>query len=131
MTLPGGRTRCPPPGYACVMSYDDGLIACTDTALIIRHYYFPVGSKRLPYTSIREVRSKPMTALSGKWRFWGSGDLVHWANLDLGRAAKSVALVVTLSGLRVRPVITPDDPEAVLGELAAHGVRVTNSPLMS
>jgi hypothetical protein len=104
--------------------YDDGRIACTESTLVIRRYYFPAGDKRLPYTRIREVRSRPMRDLAGK--LWGSGDFVHWFNWDPGRRAKKMALVVIPSGHRVRPVITPDDPEAVLAELAAHGVAVIN-----
>jgi hypothetical protein len=71
------------------VSYDDGRIACTDDALVIRWYYF-----------------------------------VHWANWDPGRPKKTVAFVVYLSTQRVRPVITPEDPEKAAAELAAHGVTV-------
>lgn len=107
------------------MTYDDGGVACTEDALVIRRYYFPVGDKRIPYATIEQVRRLPMAGLTGKWRIWGSGDLVHWYNLDSGRPGKSVQLIVQLSGVRVRPVITPRDPDAVEAELAAHGVRVT------
>jgi hypothetical protein len=47
-----------------------------------------------------------------KWRIWGSGDFVHWWNRDLQRPNKTVALVLDV-GRRVRPTITPDDPETV------------------
>jgi hypothetical protein len=36
-----------------------------------------------------------------------------------------MALVLYLNGT-IRPVITPDDPQAVATELAAHGVNVTS-----
>lgn len=113
-------------GYARVMSYDDGRVACTDDALVIRMYYFPFGDKRVPYTKIQDVKSRPTTGPNGRWRLWGSGDFVHWYNWDPDRPGKSVALVITPSGHGVRPVITPNDPDAVLAELAAHGVTVTS-----
>ncbi len=104
--------------------YDDGKIACTDAELIIRHYYFPVGDKRIPYSAIREVRRVPL-GFMGKWRIHGSGDFVHWFNLDSHRPRKDTALVIHLSGV-IKPVITPDDPDRVVAELAAHGVTTTS-----
>jgi hypothetical protein len=102
--------------------YDDGRVACTDDEIVIRHYYL-VGAKRIKYQAIREVRSVPLGTM-GKLRIHGSGDLVHWFNFDPRRPRKDTALVIYLDG-RIRPVITPDDPERVAAELAEHGVRVT------
>ena len=103
------------------MRYDDGRIACDDTALVIRKYY-PWGSKRIPYAGIRSVTRRPLTELTGKWRIWGSTDLVHWWNLDPGRPKKEVALEIDC-GRRIVPTITPDDPEAVERILAEHRDR--------
>jgi hypothetical protein len=102
--------------------YDDGRVACTDDEIVIRHYYL-FGGKRIKYQAIREVRSVPLGTM-GKLRIHGSGDLVHWFNFDPRRPRKDTALVIYLDG-RIRPVITPDDPERVAAELADHGVRVT------
>jgi hypothetical protein len=106
------------------MTYDDGRIACTDDALVIRRYYFPTGDKRVPYGSIELVRRKPMSSLTGKGRIWGSSDFFHWFNLDPGRPGKSASLTVQISGRKVMPVITPDNIDDVTTELAAHGVTV-------
>ncbi len=103
--------------------YDDGRVACTDQEIIIRHYYFPLGAKRVRYQDIREARVAPIGAM-GKTRIHGSGDLVHWFNFDPRRPRKDTALVLYLDGT-VRPVITPDDPERLAAELTAHGVNVT------
>jgi hypothetical protein len=105
-------------------AYDDGKISCTDTELVIRYYYFPPATKRIPYTAIREVRVVPLRAV-GKWRIQGSGDFIHWFNFDLGRPRKQTALVIYLDG-KIRPTITPDDPDRVAAELAAHGLNVTH-----
>jgi hypothetical protein len=106
-----------------VAAYDDGKIACTDTALVIRYYYFPPFPKRIPYSAIREVRVVPLR-IWGKWRIQGSGDFVHWFNFDPGRPRKRTALVILLKGT-IRPTITPDDPDRVVAELTAHGVTIT------
>ena len=102
------------------MLYDDGHIACDDHTLVIRNYY-PWGSKRVPYSSIRGVKALPLTGVNRirKWRIWGSGDFVHWWNLDTGRPSKEAALVIDV-GRRIYPTITPDEPGAVESILKAH-----------
>ena len=105
--------------------YDDGRVACTDHEIIIRRYnIFTLGTKRINYQSIREVNQVPNR---WKWRLSGSGDFVHWFNWDPGRPHKETALVI-IQGERIRPVITPDDPDRVVAELTAHRVKVTSGP---
>ncbi len=106
------------------MTYDDGGVACTADALVIRRYYFPYGSRRIPYSSIGDVRRVPLTFMAGRYRIWGSGDLTHWFNLDADRSGKEVAFIIKVAGRRIKPVITPRDPDAVGAELTAHGVNV-------
>jgi hypothetical protein len=109
-----------------VAGYDDGKVTCTDQGIVIHHYYFPAGAKRIPYSAIREVRRVSLGTM-GRWRIAGSGDLVHWFNFDARRPRKSSALVLHLDG-RIRPVITPDDPDRAAAVLEAHGVNVTTGP---
>lgn len=106
------------------MDYDDGLVSCQADALVIRRYYFPLAtSKRVPYSSIRSVRS----CAAGRGRIWGTGDFIHWRNLDVRRPKKEVGLVID-TGHRVKPVITPDDPDEVIRALVAHGVGSVAHP---
>jgi hypothetical protein len=109
------------------MSYDDGRVALTDDALVIRTYYFPFGAKHIRYADISQVQCKPLTFMGGRYRIWGSGDLRHWFNYDPGRPGKPTALIIELAGKGPRPVITPDQPDEVVAELAAHGVDVTTA----
>jgi hypothetical protein len=106
------------------MSYDDGRVALTDDALVIRAYYFPFGAKHIRYADISRVRRRPLTLLN-QYRIWGSTDLRHWYNLDPRRPGKRTELVIELSGKSTVPVITPDQPDEVAYELATHGVEVT------
>lgn len=100
------------------VAYDDGGIRCDDNELIIRNYYL-WGAKRIRYTSIRGVETLPLTGLDALqgWRIWGSGDFVHWWNLDPSRPGKSIALVIDV-GRHLYPTITPDDPAAVAAILS-------------
>lgn len=106
------------------MSYDDGRVALTDEALVIRSYYFPFGAKHIRYADISQVRRRPLAPL-GRYRVWGSSDLVHWYNFDPRRGGKSTELIIELSGHGIVPVITPDHPDEVAYELATHGIDVT------
>ena len=107
------------------MAYDDGTVACTDHELLIRRYYFPPSTKRIPYSKIRQVRRVPLLSMGWRIKTYGSSDLLHWFNLDVHRSRKDVALIIQLAG-RVRPVVTPDDADRVTAELLAHGVNVTS-----
>jgi hypothetical protein len=94
-------------------AYDDGGICCDDLGLTI-HRYYPWGAKQIPYTAIQGVGTLPLTGANSVrlWRIWGSGDFVHWWNLDPRRPGKDTALVIDV-GRWIRPTITPDDPTAV------------------
>ena len=92
--------------------YRDRWIACTDDAVVIRGYYFPWGTKRIPYSSIRRIRRVPIGAFTGRGRIWGSTTLRYWASLDPGRPGKDTALILD-TGRPILPFITPDRPDAV------------------
>ncbi|MFC1419028.1 hypothetical protein [Streptacidiphilus cavernicola] len=92
--------------------YRDRWIECTPDALRIRGYYFPWGTKSIPYPAIRSVRRVETSALRGRARIWGTANPRYWASLDPGRPGKQTALLLDL-GRFVHPFITPDDPDAV------------------
>jgi hypothetical protein len=93
-------------------AYDDGRIVCGPDRLEIHSYYFPFGTKSIPYTQIQGLqRIEIKGVFSGKWRIWGTGNPRYWANLDTTRPKKRAGFVVDL-GRKVNPIITPDNPDA-------------------
>jgi hypothetical protein len=99
--------------------YDDGTILCGADGLKIRFYYFPFGTKSVPYTQIQGLKRFEIKGVwSGKWRIWGTGNPRYWANLDLRRPKKKAGFVVDL-GRRVSPIVTPDEPDAFESVLRA------------
>ena len=102
-------------------TYRDPWISCDDEAIRIRGYYFPWGTKTIPYRSIRSVRRIRSGPLTGQFRIWGTSSPTLWASLDPRRMSKSEGLILDL-GRRVRPFITPDDAAAVVAVLACHAV---------
>jgi len=108
--------------------YKDRWIECTADAVLIHGYYFPWGTKRVPFNAIREVRRVPIGTFTGRGRIWGSTTLKYWASLDPGRLAKKVALILD-TGSFVLPFITPDDPDAVAAVISSQSsVPVVDGP---
>lgn len=101
------------------MPYRDRWIECTEDAIRVRFYYFPFGTKTIPYSRIRAVRRVTAGLLRGRGRIWGTGNPGYWASLDPGRPRKEIALILDL-GRRIKPFLTPDDPDALVAEILAH-----------
>lgn len=102
-----------------VEAYRDRWISCSDEGIQVRGYYFPWGTKRIDYGSIRGMRRLAMSALHGNARIWGTGNFKYWASLDPKRPSKSVAFILDL-GRRISPFLTPDDPDAFERVVHAH-----------
>jgi len=99
--------------------YEDRWVTCTPTELQIRGYYFPWGTKHVPYARIRDVRRVEMGTWTGKGRIWGTANPRYWAHLDPSRPRKQGALVLDVGGF-VHPFVTPDDPDRVAEIVAEH-----------
>ena len=99
--------------------YEDRWIRCTADHVAIRGYYFPWGTKRIPYDRIRGVRRVRLGLARGRARIWGTVNPRYWASLDPRRTRKDTGLVLDL-GRSVRPLITPDDPAAFEACVRAH-----------
>lgn len=59
-----------------------------------------------------------MNWATGKGRFWGATIPTTWMPLDMGRSKKDKVLVLDV-GARVKPCVTPDDPDRVIELLTA------------
>jgi hypothetical protein len=97
--------------------YEDRNVTCDDTGLTIHRYYFPfMGDKRVPYAEVRRADDRPMGPLTGQLRIWGMGLAPYWFHLDPDRPNKARCIALDI-GRTIRPVITPDDVDAVLAIL--------------
>ena len=105
-------------------------VECASDVMRIHHYYFPIGTKVIPYSSIRGVRRVTLGPFRGRARLWGTANPRYWANLDLARTTKKTGLILDVGGV-VRPFITPKDPNAVLAAIAEHGGPTPGAPSRS
>ncbi|MDI5965177.1 hypothetical protein POF50_009700 [Streptomyces sp. SL13] len=102
--------------------YRDRWVECGERGLRIRGYYFPWGTKAIPYGRIKGVRRVDMDVFSGRGRIWGTSNPRYWFHLDPRRPSKTSGLVLDVGGY-VHPFITPDDPAAVEAAIRAHTAR--------
>lgn len=97
--------------------YDDGNVRVDESGITLRRYYFPGGSKRIPFERIERLERRNVSPPGSGWlaalgtRIWGTGDFRHWFNLDARRGSKSGVLILDV-GRRIRPCATPSDPDA-------------------
>jgi hypothetical protein len=101
------------------VEYEDRWIRCAAEAIAVRGYYFPWGTKHISYASIRLIERVNLGALSGRGRVWGTANPGRWASFDPRRTTKRVGFDLDLGG-RVKPLITPDDPDAFETAVRAH-----------
>lgn len=93
-------------------SYGDHTVTIDGDGITIRAYTFPLARpKRLAFSDIESVAIKPTTGWS-RWRLWGSSNFRDWFPLDRSRT-KAEHFVEFDVGGRVRPSITPREPETV------------------
>ena len=92
--------------------YEDKYLVCDEDAITIKEYYFPVGSKRIAYDSIKKLSEHPLTAFSGKFRFWGMDLVPYWYHLDWDRHKKYKGIVLD-TGNPIKAVITPEQFDMV------------------
>jgi hypothetical protein len=90
--------------------YADRWIRCASNGIAVRGYYFPWGTKHIAYGSVRGIERVALSAARGRARIWGTSNRGYWASLDPGRLHKVTGLVLDL-GRRVKPFLTPDDPD--------------------
>ena len=97
----------------------DRWISCEPDAIRVRGYYFPWGTKRIPYERIRTVERANIGLATGQARIWGTANPRYWASLDPRRPRKRQALILDVGG-HIKPFLTPDDPDAVLVAIREH-----------
>lgn len=96
--------------------YEDKYVICDDDAITIKLYYFPVGSKRIAYNSIRSIKERNLAINAGKIRLWGMDFAPEWFHWDLERPQKSKCIVID-EGEWIKAAITPENHQSVLNIL--------------
>jgi len=103
--------------------YKDSLVTVNRNHLILHHYYFPTNtSKKIAFSKIDYIECVEPTLLTGKWRFWGTGDLKTWFPADFSRNKKDTIFIIHRKNKRMLIGFTVDDSEKVKDILKENGL---------
>ena len=113
------------PGNASLV-YADRLVRMTDDGITFLRYYFPfLTCKRVAYANIDHIDMETPALANGKWRIWGSGNLITWFPLDTGRPYRDRIFIATLNNQRTRIGFTVEDSAKVIRIFRGRGVIIT------
>lgn len=104
--------------------YSDRLVELTEDSILLRNYYFPFGSKRVPFLEIEDVFLYKPTLWSGKYRIYGTGDFRTWFPLDGNRASCDRIFVLRPKGKWWRMGFTSENSVMVERVLREKGLSV-------
>ena len=99
--------------------YTDSLVEITDDAIFFKHYYFPAGSKRVPFSDIEAVTAAAPNWTNGKYRIQGTGDLQTWFPKDWHRPRRTEIFFAKMRGSKRRIGFTVEAPAPVEAILRA------------
>lgn len=86
--------------------------------LTVRHFYLPFVRRLLPYEKTESVHATALPNIGGQWRIWGTTDVGYWYGFDIRRPARSMTVMLEISG-RGTPAFTPKDPDKVASIIEA------------
>ncbi|MBU4319322.1 MAG: hypothetical protein KKF30_18845, partial [Proteobacteria bacterium] len=58
--------------------YSDKLVDIFGDSIVFRNYYYPFGNKRVKFEDVDSIAVEKPTLLSGKYRYYGTGDFRTW-----------------------------------------------------
>lgn len=102
--------------------YADRLVEITDDSILLRDYYFPIGSKRVRSDQIEYIRARPLTLWTGAWRIWGTGDFITWFPADWNRPTRDTGFLLVRKAKTIRIGFTVEDSAAVKEILRRKGL---------
>jgi hypothetical protein len=105
--------------------YSDALVDVNDNGIYLKNYYFPLTkAKLLKFSDIIQIEKKIPTLMSGKWRYWGTGDFKIWFPLDLNRSKRDCILFIQLASQRIRVGFTVENTNAFIEAIQAKGIKI-------
>jgi hypothetical protein len=98
--------------------YTDKLIEIRNDTISFHNYYFSIATaKSVKFDEIETIFIKQPTLINGKYRYWGSGDFIHWFPLDFHRSTRDTIFILHRKNKKINIGFTVEDSEKVMGLL--------------
>ena len=110
--------------------YKDKLIEITGEEMVFHRYYFPFGGeKRVPFSRIESIQTRPPSFFGGSWRLWGTGDFQTWYPQDNKRPRRDRIFIASLRASSRRIGFTVEDSVKVTEILKGLGLLHEPAPV--
>ena len=93
--------------------YRDKLVEINDDSILIRDYYYPFGNKRVNFENVESIVVKKPSLLSGKYRYYGTGDFRTWFPPD-NRTSRDKIFIIKIKNKWWRIGLTVENSQTVL-----------------
>jgi len=105
--------------------YSDKLIEIRNNSILLRKYYFPSSKDiTIGFNEIEKIVIVKNTARTGKYRYWGTGDFIHWYPMDNQRSIREFVYMIYRRNKKVKACFTVEDDKRVT-EILKERVRLT------
>lgn len=95
--------------------YSDKLIEISESSIFLRNYYFPTMSGKLIFfEDIERIEVVEPTIVTGKYRYWGSGDFQSWFQYDGFRSRREKIFFIYIKDKKIRPGFTVERTAEVI-----------------
>jgi hypothetical protein len=92
--------------------YSDKLVEINDDSILVRDYYYPFGNKRVSFGDVESIVVKKPSLLSGKYRYYGTGDFRTWFPPD-NRTSRDKIFIIKIKKKWWRIGLTVENSQTV------------------
>jgi ABC-type phosphate transport system substrate-binding protein len=98
--------------------YRDNLVEISNGSITFFNYYYP-SSKNLTvkFNEIEKFEVKEPTLLTGKYRFWGTGNFITWYPKDFKRNTRDHIFFLFRRNKKIRIGFTVENSQQVISIL--------------
>jgi hypothetical protein len=105
--------------------YQDNLVALSNNSITLFNYYFPSGkSLSISFYDIDRIEIKKPNLLTGKYRFWGTGNFVSWYPKDYKRSTRDSIFFLYRKNKKIRIGFTVENSQQVIPILKSKKILV-------
>ena len=102
--------------------YEDKLVIINSVSITLKNYYFPSHSSiTVNYDDITRITVKQPTMTTGKYRYWGTGDFIHWYPMDNNRSRRDLIFFIYRKNKKIIIGFTVENSQKVKEIFTAKG----------